>query len=45
MNRINDPNAAGQLKRLQRRLTAHLEETGDPAADRFRVDLQREGGP
>ena len=39
VNRINDPKAAGELKRLQRLLMAHLEETGDPAAKRFRIDL------
>ncbi|MFV1965405.1 MAG: sulfatase-like hydrolase/transferase [Pirellulaceae bacterium] len=38
LNRINDPQVAGELKRLQRQLLAHLEETGDPAADRFRID-------
>jgi hypothetical protein len=31
--------AAGELKRLQRRLMVHLEETRDPAALRFRSDL------
>lgn len=41
VNRINDPSAAGELKRLRRRLMAHLQQTGDPAADRFRFDLEQ----
>ena len=40
VNRIGDPKAAGELKRLQRRLIAHLEETGDPAMKRFRTTWQ-----
>lgn len=44
VNRINDPEAGGELKRLQRQLMTHLEEIGDPAADRFRIDLEHEEG-
>ncbi len=41
VNRINDPNAARDLERLQHQLMAHLKKTGDPAARRFQLDLER----
>ncbi len=39
VNRVRDPAAAKELRRLRRLLLSHLEETGDPAAKRLKEEM------